>query len=139
MPLKKMGTVLFLAKVGSKKNRTVPFLSLKAFTLLEIIVSLVILSIVIAGLANVMVLGKRFILHSRSRRAGAELSMPLQMQVRWDEWQLGANCLSSNPTSGCPAGPVQIGGIDYNPTWSITPIAGTAMRRVSITWTWAER
>jgi prepilin-type N-terminal cleavage/methylation domain-containing protein len=113
--------------------------AMKGVTLLEIIISLIILSIIIAGLASVMVLGKRFILHSGSRMAGGELGRlvfdPLQMQVSQKDW--ATNCLGAG--TGCPTGAVTIGGIDYNPAWSITPVAGTSLRRVSITWTWAER
>ncbi|MCM8789683.1 MAG: prepilin-type N-terminal cleavage/methylation domain-containing protein [Candidatus Omnitrophica bacterium] len=128
-----------------------PSPNFKGVTLMEIIVSLIILSIVIGGLANVIILGKRFVLHSRSRMAGGELGRvfmdPRQMEVRWDDWQKSANCLGSVGAVGCPSGVVNIGGptsgINYTPTWNITLLdpanPSTSMRRVSVTLTWGER
>jgi prepilin-type N-terminal cleavage/methylation domain-containing protein len=147
LALKKMAAIILTKRGGFAK----PSLNFKGFTLMEIIVSLVILSLVIGGLANVIILGKRFILHSRSRMAGGELGKvfvePLQMQVRETEtstgaqngWEQANNCLSSSPTNGCPTAVVNIGGIDYTPTWNVAPVPGTGLRRVSVSLSWTER
>jgi Tfp pilus assembly protein PilV len=70
----------------------------KALTLFEILVSVIILALVITGLANVFVAGKRYIRHSRMRMGGGEIGKqfldPLQSYVRQDTW--GTNPLGSN-------------------------------------------
>ena len=75
----------------------------KALTLVEIIVSVVILALVITGLANVFVAGKRYIQHSRMRMAGGELGKefldPLQAYVRQDTWDGGANFINVDAVS----------------------------------------
>lgn len=67
-------------------------------TLLEIIISIVILSLIVSGLTALFVSGKRYILHARSRMSGGELGKlfldPLQMAVRQDTWGQAANPLS---------------------------------------------
>ncbi len=66
----------------------------KALTLLEIIISAVILALVITGLVNVFVAAKGLIQHSRFRMSAGEVGKkfvdPLQAYVRQDTW-------SSNP------------------------------------------
>ncbi len=62
----------------------------KALTLVEILVATVILALVVTGLANVFVSGKRYIKQSRLRMAGGEIGKkfldPLQSYVRQDTW-----------------------------------------------------
>jgi len=114
----------------------------KGLTLLEILVSCVLLALVLAGLANVFVVGKRYTLHTRSRIQGAELGRlfidPLQMQARQDQW--GNNCLGAG--INCSAQVWTIGAITYtaNFTWtSVVPgIAGNTMRKVTTRITWSE-
>lgn len=93
----------------------------KALSLLEILVSVVILALLILGMINLFVSGKRYILHSRWRMSGGEIGKfflnPLQMDVRQDTW--GNNCLSGNITR-CPANQT-IEGRTYAPTYTITP------------------
>ena len=110
-------------------------------TLVEIIVSVVILALVMAGLVNVYISTKRYILHSRARMTGGELGKafldPLQMDVRQDQW--GNNCLSGN-NSACP-GAQSVGSptITYTPTYTITPLGnGTNLTKVVLNITWNE-
>ena len=116
----------------------------KGLTLLEILVSCVLLALVLAGLANVFVVGKRYTLHTRSRIQGAELGRlfidPLQpQQVRQDTWTLATNCLG---TGNCPAQVWTIGAITYRAdfTWtSVIPgIPANTMRKVTTRITWSE-
>lgn len=107
-----------------------------AFTLLEVLVSTVVLAVVIAGIANVFLSGKRYILHSRARMAGGELGRffldPLQTDVRQDQW--GSNCLSAQ--TGCP-GAQTVEGLSYAPNYNITnnsPVANVNRVKVNIIW-----
>lgn len=104
-------------------------------TLMEIIVSMIIISLTILGLANLVVAGRRHIAHSRSRMVSSELGKyfvdPLANQVRQDLW--GSTCLSTG--TGCPGGQ-NISGITYTPTYLIDDFNG--MRRVRLTISWNE-
>ncbi len=117
-----------------KKNR--------AFTLLEVLIAALILSLIGIGMANLFISGKRYVQHSRERMAGGELGKtfldPLANDfVREDLWNDPSNCLTSNPSTGCP-GSQTIGNITYNPTYSISDVTGTDLRRVSIDINWRE-
>jgi Tfp pilus assembly protein PilV len=122
-------------------------MKLKGLTLVEIIVSCIILSLVVAGLAGMFVVGKRYIAHSRSRLSAAQLTRyfldPLQMNVSASDW--GNNCLSKDPTTGCP-GPVSPDDITYTPNYTINdtdpdnpdPILKLKLRTVNLTINWTE-
>ena len=107
------------------------------FSLLEVLISIVIFVIAIAGLSTLFMSGKRLLLHAQYRTTAGELGRvflnPLQMDVREDEWL--NNCLSTG--AGCP-GSQTIGTIDYNPTYAINNVAGTDLRRVVLTVDWTE-
>ena len=111
----------------------------KGLTLLEILVSAIIMALVMTGLASVFIAAKRHIQRPRAAMAGGELERYLfsdrQMEVRQDQWGNSTNCLSSSPTSGCPSN-MTISGVTYNLTWSISGVAGTNLRRARITLTW---
>src|SRR3989338_3325526 len=78
----------------------------KGFTLLEVLVSAIILALVLVGMVNVFIVGKRMIVHSRSRMSGGELGKlflaPLQGGVRADTWGTAGNLLQL--TAGDPNG-----------------------------------
>ena len=87
-------------------------MSRRALTLLEVLIALVIFAVIMAGLTNLFISGKRWILHARARMAGGEIGKqfldPLQMQVRQDSWPSTSNCFnclttncSSPPVPGC--------------------------------------
>ncbi len=111
----------------------------KGLSLLEILTSVIILSLVTLGLTSLFITAKRHILHARFRMTGGELGKlfldPLQMQVRQDQW--GNNCLSSNPTVGCP-GPETVDNIPYTPGYNISDVPGTTLRKVKLDITWNE-
>ena len=113
---------------------------------MEIIISMVILALVITGIANVFVAGKRLILHSRSRMAGGEVGKifldPLQAYVRQDTWA-GSNCFNTNNGSSpanmtnCPSVPATytIGTSTYTPQYYISNI-DTDIKKVKAKITW---
>lgn len=117
----------------------------KAFTLLEIIVSTIILALVIGGLANVFVVAKRRIVYSRSKMQTAELGRlfldPLQSQVRQDEW--GANCLTGRDCSA-ESQTQTLDNIPYTPTYETSALLVDAqnpqgrLRKVKVTISWDE-
>lgn len=110
----------------------------KGLTLLEILVSIMILSLVVTGLTHVFIAGKRHILRSRSRISAVELGRlfldTLQMDVRNDTWT--TTCLGGN-SSACPATQT-INNITYAPNYTISDINGTTLRKVKVNITWNE-
>ena len=110
----------------------------KGLTLLEIVVATMIFAMVVAGLANIFVAGTRWIQHSRYRMTGGELGRyflePLQQYVDQRSWNTG-NCLTG---AGCPAVPQTIDGRPYTPSYVVTPVAGTSIRKVRATISWTE-
>ena len=110
----------------------------KGLTLLEILVASIILAVVIAGLANIFFVGKKYILRSRLRMAAGELGRafldPLQKDVRQDLWT--TNCLSGNQAA-CPG--AEDLGITYNPTYVITPNSPIGnLNKVKVTIGWHD-
>lgn len=124
----------------------------KGLTLLEILVAVLILALVMVGIANVFIASRRHLGYSRSKIQAMQLGRlflaPLQKDVTMGERSLGAqdgwqqtnNCLSSNGTSpGCPDAETTLGPITYHaPTYEITPVADTTLRKVKVTITWDE-
>ncbi|MFA5411308.1 MAG: prepilin-type N-terminal cleavage/methylation domain-containing protein [Candidatus Omnitrophota bacterium] len=114
----------------------------KSFTLLEILLSVLIFALVIAGMANLFVTGKRWISHSRFRMTGSELGKvfldPLQKEVRQDEWS--NNCLSRDGinSAGCDTGSWTdpSNKITYTPEYKIDSVGN--LRRVILKVKWQE-
>lgn len=108
----------------------------KGLSLLEILIASILLALVMIGMANLFIVGKRYVLHSRSRMSGGELGKlfldPLQMQVHQGNWN--SNCLGSG---NCTAGSQTLDGIQYNATYTITNVTN-ATRRVAVNITWNE-
>lgn len=112
------------------------------FTLLEILISALILALVMTGLANVFLAARRHLMHTRSKIQATELGRlflaPLQMEVRKDLWS--GNCLGSS--SGCPSTPannISIDGITYKPSTTVNQnYAGTTLSKVKFTINWDE-
>jgi Tfp pilus assembly protein PilV len=117
----------------------------KGLTLLEILVSTVILVMVISGLVSLFVTGKKYVAHSRSRMTAGELGKyymdPLQQLVRQDTWD--ANCLGASSGAACPGYGVQHS-VDNTVNYIINftvdnsvPNMNT-MRKVTLNLTWDE-
>jgi len=117
--------------------------SLAGFTLLEILVSAVIMSLVMVGLANVFFVSKGYMLHSRNRTVSGGIGRyfvePLWMQVRQDRWNNNSTCLSQNATSDCSMSALNISGITYTPSYIISAHPSNArIRKVVVNITWSE-
>jgi prepilin-type N-terminal cleavage/methylation domain-containing protein len=128
----------------------------RGLTLLEIIIAMLILALVMTGIANIFLAGKRHIGRARSKIQAAELGRlfvaPLQKDVRQDTWDKSTNALSvTAPTSrdcaqqpGCPPeNQRKLDNITYNPTYTITDVSigtGTTLplRKVKVTIKWNE-
>ena len=113
----------------------------RGFSLLEILIAVVIIALVLMGLANLFLVGKKYVLVTRARAMGIELGKtfldPLQNQfVRQDRWANVNNCLT-NPPNGCP-GAQAIGPTTFTPTWNIAEVDATGLRRVAVTITWTS-
>lgn len=72
----------------------------RGLSLLEILVSTILLALVVAALANIFIATKRLVMHTRSRAAAAELSRSymdsLQMEISQLNWGVttpSGNCL----------------------------------------------
>ena len=111
-------------------------------SLTELLVAAVILALAMAGVANIFIAGKRYVLHSRSRMAGGEIGKaflePLQMQVDQSNW--GTNCLGACNCSGLQVSKT-IGNITYTPQYTVTPVntlEPNGLKRVQVTVTWNE-
>jgi hypothetical protein len=124
------------------------------FTMMEIIVSVVLLALVSVGLINIFLSGGTRITGARTKMTGGELGKvfleSLQMDVTLRERSSGAqngwgqanNCLT-NPTTGCP-GYQDIDGIRYTPSYNIDNVAlsncgepgGDCLKRVRLVVQW---
>ncbi len=114
----------------------------KGFSLFEILISLVVLSIAITGITVLYTSSKKFVLHGRSTFIGTELGKvfldPLQMDVRQDTW--GTNCVSTiGVNTNCSSSvPQVINGISYTPAYTKTQVGVTSLRRVTLNLNWTE-
>ena len=136
----------------------------KALTLIEVIVAAIILALLMLGLTNLFVSGKRYIMHARARMTGGEIGRlfldPLNMAVRQDTWGDNTNALYDAPAAGstirycdsvaahagnqqpagwCPsANERTLDGIVYNATYTFTrnsPINNLTKVKLDVTWT----
>ncbi len=120
---------------------------------MEIIVSLTILSLTMAGLLSVFISAKKHSLRSRSRVSAGQLGKyfldPLYMKVRQDQWNNTSNCIGPNTDkSGCP-GAQNVGNMLYTPAYTIDNVTGTGiigdcvakdcLRRVEVDIQWQTR
>jgi prepilin-type N-terminal cleavage/methylation domain-containing protein len=110
-------------------------------SLIEILISMLILSLIMGGFANLFLSTKRNILHIRSRTVAGELDRyfldRLQMDVRQDEW--GSNCLSSDGTdTNCDTTAETIDNMGYTPQYEKSLVDTTTLRKVKLTITWTE-
>ena len=112
---------------------------------MEVLVSSIIFALVLIGLANLFVAGRRFLTHTRSRMAGSELGKyfldPLQLQVRQDQWGQSGHCLSSDGAA-CGTPTSRVNNVDYEAEYLIGygpgGLATTDVRKVVATITWEE-
>jgi prepilin-type N-terminal cleavage/methylation domain-containing protein len=119
----------------------------KGVTLVELLVSVLILALIMAGLANVFYTSRRYIALSRSRAQAAEFSKKaldnLSSYVRQDTLSSSANplCTSAGCTSTNKQGEtIGLNYITYNSSYNVSNVSITApeMRRVKIKVNWTE-
>ena len=114
-------------------------MSKKGISLLEVLVATVIFALIMIGLGNIFVAGRKYMLHARARMSGGQLGKnflnPLHGQVRQDQW--GSNCLSQDQLNGCTETKT-IDNITYNVTYDINAVAGTNVRQVTAKINWVE-
>jgi len=113
----------------------------KGISFIELIVALLILALTLAGLVNLFIGGKRWVLLSQTKMTGGELGKlfldDYQVLVRQNDWGLASNCLSQG---NCPAETVgTLEGLDRSYTGSYTinnnqPATGLNRVRVNIIW-----
>lgn len=113
----------------------------KGLSLIEIIVSLILLSSVMAGIAGIFFAGKRHVMHARDRMASGELGKsfldPMQMQVRQDTWDSVGNSLTPNTTPvTSPA--VKVDTVDYTPQYDVKAVTSKDLRKVKVKINWTE-
>ena len=114
---------------------------------MEILVSLVILSLVFLGLLNLFISGRKYLQHSQSRMTAVELGKlfidPLQMEVRTSDWWWESgdptvNQLTPTAETGSPITSSQsISSIIYTATSEISELG--ALRRVQTKIVWQEK
>ncbi|MCF7887963.1 MAG: hypothetical protein K9L76_01645 [Candidatus Omnitrophica bacterium] len=114
----------------------------KAVSLLEILISVVLLTLVVGGLTSVFLTVRRYIRHAKERSTATDLaysySRTLHQDVRADSWDTG--CLSNGtvrslPLPGDPRWN-DIDNINYedlNTKYEVSNVAGQDYRQVKIT------
>jgi Tfp pilus assembly protein PilV len=108
-------------------------------SMMEILISMMILALVLVGLANVFMASRGFMAHSRFRTTASQLATvlfdPLQNEVNDSSWDAPGNLLNVG-TRTCST---FIDGVTYNPAYNITVESGTTfLRRVVVNITWNE-
>ena len=108
----------------------------KGLSLVEIIVSSIILALIIGGLVSTFVSGKRWLGHSRAQMTGGELGKyfldPLALAVRHDQWDESAGDYEADTGQGVandlcqdcphPGNAVRMNNKDYTRVYTITTI-----------------
>ena len=118
----------------------------KGMSLLEVIISTVLLAFIVAGLVNLFVFGKRYILHNRAKMTGGMLGSVFldnfpQQFVRMDTWYDATNCLGPNSTCSNIATRGKADGLDrdYTATYTIdTASLPSNLHRVTVNLKWNE-
>lgn len=131
----------------------------KALTLIEVIVAAIILALLMLGLTNLFVSGKRYIMHARSRMTGGEIGRlflePLNMAVRQgdssstaaDGWGHANNGLMGGVSYCGGAGAPQradcptqrtLNNVTYDAVYTISsnsPISNLTRVKLDVNWT----
>jgi len=105
----------------------------RGFSLLEVVISVILMAVIMAGMSGLFFGARRWMLHSRSRMQGAELSRRildgLQMNIQQGQWAAQTNCLSSNGGVGCPPADT-FENMTFTRTFTITDFPSTIQRQV---------
>lgn len=125
-------------------------------TLVEVLISSIILAVTLVGMAGLFAGSRKWLTHSRSKMTGAELSRvflsPLQMQVRRDTWEQAINALQPG-TRYCDDDPAHSGlqmpgdfcqqlqaettlfGMPFKAQYEIDTVSGVRRVRITVHWT----
>ena len=117
----------------------------KGVTLVELVVSVIILALIVAGLAHIFVASRRFITLARSRAQAMEYNVnfldSLNIHIRQDQWDNTSNPLYPSATlkSG---GSAKLDYINYSCEYNVTDLSTMAgnpkLRKVTMTVNWTE-
>jgi Tfp pilus assembly protein PilV len=124
-------------EISKKLKRKAKFLV--GFSLLEILVSLLILAVVITGIMSVFISSQRYIIRSRHRLQAANIARQiledLYREVRQDTWDTGE--LRGNYSK---SGSITLPGepITYNWNFTVSNVTGYSYRRVTVNVSWNE-
>jgi len=121
----------------------------KGVTLVELIVSVLILALIMAGLANIFYTSRRYIVLNRSRIQAVEFSKTvlenLSSFVRQDSWNNPANDLCINTSAGClpnnrnDYGTSSFNYVTYNTSYNVSNVTNAPeIRKVKIKVNWTE-
>ena len=115
----------------------------KAFTLIEVIISAILISLIMVAATNLFITAKRYVIHNRARMTGGEFGKffldPLQQQVVANQW--GENYLSTGNIALTPTpNPETIDRINYSANYTVDAdnVSGTEARRVIVNISWDE-
>jgi hypothetical protein len=114
---------------------------------MEVLVSLILIAVTLAGFVNIFFGAKSWLAHRRHMMTGVQLGRvfldPLQMDVAFIEKSPGAqngwDQVNNTLTLGTRSSAAQnIAGKPFTPSYSITSVAGTNLRRARLTVNWTE-
>ena len=116
-------------------------LSLPGFSLVEVIVATIILSLIMLGMLSVFVAGNKLIIHNRENMTSSELGRffidPMQLDVRQDTWDQPGNTLNLLAVPVVLA-PQNVNNRNFSASYTTSAVAGTNLRRLTTTITWPE-
>jgi hypothetical protein len=126
----------------------------KGVTLIEIIISTVLLAAVMVGLGGLFVGGQRILTHNQFRSSGGELGKyfldPLHIDVKQSEWNdaagdyIAANPLHIHPSAAAAAENIPqstLRNTPFTPNYTVSAVPArpaSQMRKVTVTVTWPE-
>ncbi len=122
--------------VIADSNKTRRCRTLRGFTMLEVLIAALILSLVMVGLMNVFLGSKRYILGSRWRITAGELSRyflgPLSLNVSQNTWNSSWLGSGGNYSSN-----IMLDGINYIANYNITQnfnLTNVSKVKLNVTW-----
>ena len=104
----------------------------KGFTLLEILMALIILSISLLALAGLMTMTTRNNSYGSHVTEAATFAQDKLEQLRAGPWGNIVSGTDPSPITGCT-------GITYVRNWNVVPNAADSMRTITITMDWTDQ
>ena len=120
--------------VNNKQSQT----KNSGLSLVEVLISMLILATVVGGLANLFLSVKELTLHVHSRMVAGKLGRyfldPLQMYVRQDTWDIERDPVNENPNTGGNLLKTPAGKIGYKTANNPFPDTYPDASYVTLTW-----